>query len=105
MSIKTAEGWLNRIYLPELDINYNKKTAKQVEKFIKKTDARILFIYGEWDPWSASSFEVPNKPNFLKIVKPKGSHSSRIGNLPANQKKQVKETLENWLNMKVNIKI
>lgn len=105
LSIKTAENWLNRIYLPELDIKYNKKTAKQVKKFINKTDAKILFIYGEWDPWSASAFEVPDKPNFLKIVKPEGSHSTRIGNLPAEQKQQVKAKLEEWLDMEVNIEI
>ncbi|MDX8338742.1 S28 family serine protease [Draconibacterium sp. IB214405] len=105
LSIKSAEGWLNRIYLSELNIEYKKKTAKEVKKFIKKTDANMLFIYGEWDPWSASAFEVPNKPNFLKIVKPKGSHSTRIGNLPTEQKQQVKETLEDWLDMEVNIEI
>ena len=65
----------------------------------------MLFIYGEWDPWSASAFEVPNKPNFLKIVKPKGSHNTRIANLPKEQKQQVKETLEKWLDMKVNIEL
>ncbi|QIA09373.1 S28 family serine protease [Draconibacterium halophilum] len=105
LSIKTAEGWLNRIYLSGLEIKYNKKTAKQVKKFIQKTDAKILFIYGEWDPWSASAFEVPNKPNFLKIVKPEGSHSTRIGNLPDEQKQQVKAKLEEWLGMEVNIEI
>ncbi|WP_319501061.1 S28 family serine protease [uncultured Draconibacterium sp.] len=105
LAIKSAEGWLNRIYLPELDIKYNKKTAKEVERFIKKTDAKMLFIYGEWDPWSASAFEVPNKSNFLKIVKTEGSHSTRIGNLPEEQKQQVKETLEDWLGMEVNIEM
>ena len=63
----------------------------------------MRLIYGEWDPWSASSFEVPEKNNFLKIVKPEGSHSTRINNLPADQKSQVKERLEEWLGMDVEI--
>lgn len=105
LSIKSAEGWLNCIYLPELDIKYNKKTAKQVEKFINNTDAKMLFIYGEWDPWTASGFEVPDKPNFLKIVKPNGSHNTRINNLPKPQKQQVKQHFEDWLDMEVNINI
>jgi hypothetical protein len=105
LSIKSAKGYLNRIFLPEdLDIKYNKKTAKQVRKFIRNTDSKILFVYGGWDPWSASGFEVPGKNNFLKIVKPEGSHSTRINNLPVNQKKLVKETLESWLGMEVLIK-
>lgn len=102
LSIKTAKGYLNRIFMPEgLEVKYNKKTAKQVKKFIHKTDSKILFIYGGWDPWSASGFEVSEKDNFLKIIKPEGSHSTRINNLPENQKKLVKETLEKWLDMEI----
>ena len=104
LSIKTAKNYLSKIFLPEdLEIRYNKKTAKKVKRFIQKTDSKILFIYGEWDPWSASGFEVPDKDNFLKIVKPEGSHSTRIRNLPEDQKRQVKKTLENWLKIPVDI--
>jgi hypothetical protein len=104
LSIRTAKNYLSQIFLPEdLSIKYNKKTAKHVKKFIRKTDAKILFIYGEWDPWSASGFEVPERNNFLKIVKPQGSHSTQIRNLPENQKKQVKRTLEDWLEIPINL--
>ncbi len=104
LSIKSAKNYIHKIFIPEeLDIKYHKNTAKEVRKFIKNTDARILFIYGEWDPWSATAFEVPDKANFLKIVKPGGSHSTRINNLPENQKQEVKAKLETWLNKPVNI--
>jgi len=104
LSIKSAKNYIHKIFLPEdLDIKYHKKTAKAVRKFIQTTDARILFIYGEWDPWSATAFEVPDKSNFLKIVKPGGSHSTRINNLPEHQKQEVKAKLETWLEMPVNI--
>ena len=104
LSIKTSNNYLSEIFLPEnLKIKYKKATAQKVKRFIKKTDSKILFIYGEFDPWSASAFEVPIKGNFLKIVKPGGSHSTRINNLPKNQKEQVKFTLEKWLKINVNI--
>ncbi|MDB4582799.1 peptidase [Draconibacterium sp.] len=104
LSIKTAKNYLSKIFLPEdLKIKYNKKTAKQVRKFIEKTDSKILFIYGEWDPWSASGFEVPDKDNFLKIVKSEGSHSTRIKNLPGKQKEEVAKRLEEWLDLPVVI--
>lgn len=104
LSIKKAKNYLNTIFLPEdLKIKYKKSTAKKVKKFIKTTNSEILFIYGEFDPWSASGFEVPEKENFLKIVKPGGSHSTRVNNLPNKQKEQVKITLNSWLKMPVNI--
>jgi hypothetical protein len=103
LSIKNAEGYLSRIFLPAgLKIKYNKTTAKQVKKFMKNTGEEMLFIYGEWDPWSATAFEVYN-PNQIKVVKPGGNHSTRIGNLPPEQKKLVKEKLEEWLETEVKI--
>lgn len=104
LAIKSAKNYIYKIFLPEdLSVKYNKKTAKKVRQFIQSTDARILFIYGEWDPWSSTAFEVPDKANFLKIVKPGGSHSTRINNLPENQKQAVKAKLEAWLNLPVHI--
>ncbi|MEZ5104673.1 MAG: S28 family serine protease [Draconibacterium sp.] len=98
LTIKNAEGYLRYVFLPaDLEIKYEKETSQEVKKFIQETDARILFIYGEYDPWSASAFNVPDKPNFLKIVKPGGSHSTRIKNLPAEQQVQIKEKMESWL--------
>ncbi len=104
LSIKTAKNYLSYIFLPDdYDLKYVRSTSKNVKKFIKKTDSEILFIYGEFDPWLASGFEVTDRENFLKIVKPGGSHSTRIGNLSDKQKEQVKFTLEKWLELPVNI--
>ena len=104
LSIKSAKNYLSEIFLPnDFNLKYVKGTSKKVKKFIKTTDSNILFIYGEFDPWSATAFEVPQKENFLKIVKPGGSHSTRINNLPKNQKEQVKFTLEKWLGCTINI--
>jgi len=104
LSIKSSKNYLSKIFLSaDVKIKYKKSTAKKVRQFIKKTDSEILFIYGEFDPWSASAFEVPAKINFLKVVKQEGSHSTRINNLPKKQKEQVKFTLEKWLETPVNI--
>lgn len=103
LSIKNAEGYLPEIFLPsDLKIKYSKKSAKEVSKFMKHTDEPILLIYGEWDPWSATAFEVYS-PNQVKVVKAGGSHSTRIKNLPADQQKLVKEKLESWLGVPVSL--
>ena len=105
LKIKSAKNYFAKLYLPkDLHIEYVKETALRVKKFIQTTDKNILFIYGEFDPWSASAFKVSQKPNLLKIVKPGGSHSSRIGNLLPEQKKQVTDKLEEWLKTEIIIK-
>jgi hypothetical protein len=67
---------------------------------MKKTDEPILLIYGQWDPWSATAFDVYS-PNQVKVANPGESHTSRIKNLPEDQQKLVKEKLESWLGMPV----
>lgn len=105
LSIKNSKDYIARIFLPEdLEIKYDKSTAKKVKKFIQRTDAKIIFVYGEFDPWTASGFEVPNSGNFLKIVNPGGSHSSRINNLPTGQKQLIETKLTQWLGRQVQIK-
>ena len=104
LSIKSSKNYLSKIFLSaDIKIKYNKTTAKQVRKFINSTNSDILFIYGEYDPWSASGFEVPQKSNLLKIIKPCGSHSTRINNLSPDQKKLVKEKLESWLEILISV--
>lgn len=104
ISIKSSKGYLKRIFLPDnLDLKFHKSTYKKVKKFIRSTDSKILFIYGANDPWLASGFNVPHKDNYVKVVKPGGSHSTRIKNVPENQQKQIKETLEKWLGFSVEI--
>jgi hypothetical protein len=104
LSIKSSKNYLSKIFLPEdVKIKYDKSTAKYVRNYMKNTDDEILFIYGEFDPWSATGFEVTEKDNLLKIVKPGGSHRTRINNLPEDQKLQVKDKLEKWLDIQVSI--
>lgn len=105
LKIESAKNYFPKLYLPkDLQIEYIEETALRVKKFIQTTDEEIIFIYGEFDPWTASAFEVSQKSNLLKIIKPDGSHSARIGNLPAEQKKQMIEKLEEWLETELTIK-
>jgi hypothetical protein len=75
---------------------------KRVDKFLKNEGNRMIFLYGGYDPWSATAF-VPaeGKTDVLKIVKPRGAHTTRIRNLPVDQRKMVLDTLEKWLEVKV----
>jgi hypothetical protein len=62
----------------------------------------MIYLYGEYDPWSSTAF-VPKdgKTNALKVVKAGGSHTTRILNLPENQRIQVLDSLGKWLNVKI----
>jgi len=70
-----------------------------------QTDAeKILFIYGEYDTWSATAVNLKGNKKCKKFVNPKGSHRSRIKSFPPEIKKEILSTLEEWMDVKLNIK-
>lgn len=84
--------------LPEgVSVKYDPHLMEEVDCFIRHEASNMIFIYGEYDPWSAPAVELTYHTNSIKVVKPKGSHRTRINNLPEAQKKQVINTLKEWL--------
>ncbi|HEU0037476.1 MAG TPA: S28 family serine protease [Kofleriaceae bacterium] len=57
-----------------------------VEGYIQNEGTRLLFIYGEWDPWTGGQYELGNATDSLKLIQAQGSHGSRINRLaPADR--------------------
>ncbi|PCH67402.1 MAG: peptidase [Bacteroidales bacterium] len=66
-----------------------------------QTDAeRMLFIYGEYDTWSATAVNLKGNKKCKKFVNPKGSHKTRINSFPPEMKKEIVHTLEKWMDVK-----
>jgi hypothetical protein len=84
--------------LPDgVSIDFNPGLMQQVDYFIRHEAENMLFIYGEYDPWSAPAVDLTYHTNSIKIVKPKGNHRTRIKNLPEKQQKLVMDTIQKWL--------
>ena len=99
LKIESAKGYLAKLFLPEpvQDIAFDPTVYNKVEQFMSTTDAKMIFIYGEYDPWSAAAVTNPHSPNILYLVAPKGSHRARINNLPEEMKEQAIKTLKDWM--------
>ena len=61
----------------------------------------MIYIYGEADPWGATAAEIKPGSGSLKMVQAGGTHAAKIATLSPEQRKQVIETLEKWLDMKI----
>lgn len=98
LKIRKSKGYLDRIFVPrDAQYKFDRSLYKKLTKFVAKTDKRIMFIYGEFDPWSAVMVNEPNSENVVVLVEPKGSHRARISTLPANLKEVAVSTLDRWL--------
>jgi hypothetical protein len=80
---------------------YDPAPMEKVDKFVRHEGENMVFIYGEWDPWSAPGVQITGKTNTFKVVKPEGSHRTRIRNLPEEQQIMVLEALGEWLDCEI----
>lgn len=103
IKMKSAENYLNTVMLPkELQgIKFDKSLYKHTKKFLKNEDEKMMFIYGENDPWTASGvntwLDFTKKQNMKVFVDPTGSHLSRIGTLPATQRNEAIRIIKEWM--------
>lgn len=101
LTIPTAKGYLNRVMLPDElrdKVEFRPELYHKIYGFLRDNDPKIIFIYGEIDPWTA--VRVPTftgKQNEQIYIQPHGSHLSRIGNMPEKIKQRILEQIHSWL--------
>ena len=89
LSIQSSKDYLHRLMLPEelKDMPFDKTLSKKITKFLKENDPKMIFIYGQNDPWTAAGVTwLKGKKNIHVFVEPGGSHRARIGTLPEEEK-------------------
>lgn len=101
LSIKSAKGYLNKVMLPKelVDkVEFRPELYNKVSKFLKENDPKMIYIYGEIDPWSATRIpDFEGKKNLQIYIQPRGSHRARISNMPDDMKEKIMNQIEEWL--------
>lgn len=97
--IRTAKDYLQRIMLPEgITIQFQPELYKKLTNFIETSDPRLIFVYGEYDPWTSVGItKLDGKKNMFVAIQPKGSHRARINTLPDSLRDKVIKTIKLWL--------
>lgn len=98
LKIKTAHAYLEKIFLPrDYRVAFDSTISQQCAKFLHDNDPNMIFIYGEYDPWSAAAVEFSGKTNMLKAVRPGGSHATRISSFDDVTQQKIIDRINNWL--------
>jgi hypothetical protein len=76
---------------------FDHSIMNQVERWVRNEGERILFIYGENDPWSAGAYDVrPSNDSYVLWV-PGGNHGANIPSLPDAEYSLALNKLEEWM--------
>jgi len=80
-----------------VECTYNPEIMERVDYYVRHEARNVMVIYGEYDPWSATAVQWSGNPGLVKIIKPRGSHLTRIGNLPEDLQEKVNSILDEWI--------
>ena len=101
LTIKTTKGYLNKLMLPvELidKVEFRPALYHKVYNFLKDNDPKMIFIYGELDPWSATRVpDFKGKKNLQIYIQERGSHRARISTMPKEIQDKIMVQLRQWL--------
>ena len=96
------QDYYKKIMLSEewYDVEFDGSVHRKVVDYLTENDPKMIYIYGEWDPWTANGvtwLRDRNKKNIRIFIEPNGSHKARIGTMPENMKKEILDLWEEWV--------
>lgn len=94
-------NYSNSIFSPVYDVHFDNTYLTSINEFITdpKT-SRIIFIYGENDPYTGAQPILKSK-NCMKMFAKNGCHKSRTEALTEDQRQAVYKQLSQWLKWSV----
>ncbi|QSQ22046.1 hypothetical protein JY651_44060 [Pyxidicoccus parkwayensis] len=78
---------------------FDRAAMLRVESWVWRHGERMLFVYGENDPWSATAFSVREHNDAFRFFVPGGNHGANIRGLPAPEQTRALERLFTWMGL------
>jgi len=82
--------------LPAPEPAYSREWATDIETFVTVRGDRLLFIYGEWDPWTLGKFVLGVAKDSDALTQPQGTHGARLESLAPEDRDEAFAMLEAW---------
>lgn len=96
--LKHVDNPIFTFTIPEsVDLTFNNELSVDLQQYMNEEAENYIFIYGEYDTWSATAVTSIGDNKSKIFFKEGGSHRTRINNMPEEQKEEVYTTLESFL--------
>ncbi|TJZ55911.1 aminopeptidase [Streptomyces piniterrae] len=92
----------SRSFVPkDIPMDFDKSAMPDVDKWVRKHANRMMFVNGQWDPWSSEHFEVGAgaRDSYVFTV-PGGNHGSNIAKLKDADRAKATAELLDWAGVK-----
>jgi len=79
------------------ELVFNPLSMQDIDNWIKSEGDRIIFVYGEKDPWTAAQFEL-GSGDVIKIINSGTKHETTLYDLNSSDQAVLTTKLSSWLN-------
>ncbi len=86
---------------PALIFEYRPESIPDVLAWLQQHGHRIIYIYGELDPWTAGAVELTGQADALRVIQSGADHGVRIAEL--DQREEVLARLSAWLERSISL--
>jgi len=87
-----------RNFVPaDIAMEYDPFAMEDIDRWVKEHGSRLLFIYGQNDPWTAEPFELgAGTTDSYRYFVAGGNHGANIGQLAANEQVAAADIVRGW---------
>ena len=76
---------------------YDAAVMPEVRDWVTTKGERMMFVYGEFDPWSTRMYEPAAARDSVRYIDPAGSHGAKLRTLEPADRAAATAKLEGWL--------
>ncbi len=75
---------------------FDLSTMPDIDEWVESEGERLMFIYGQYDPWTAGAFELGDAEDAFIFVDPVGTHGARITTLDPEDRDAAFAIIYRW---------
>ena len=87
---------------PGAEMTFNSDVMLDIRNWLRLNGNSMLYIYGEYDPWSAPAVALTGRTNSIVMFNPKGNHKTRIKHFSKEDQKFIFSKLGEWLDIDID---
>ncbi len=72
-----------------------------IQTWVNTSAERLMFIYGQWDPWTAGAVDARAARDSFSFTMAQGTHGAQLADLEPTDRALAFATLERWLGVRI----
>ncbi len=76
---------------------FDESAMQHIQRWVLEKGRRIIFINGEYDPWSAAAYQVNADREQRTYVAPGANHGAKISSLINEEQQEAWDLIRGWL--------